>query len=186
MNQSKRVFVRIGVMVAAAGLGALVLNYTSYQPPTRLSAPGGYSLPEFRLPILDAGFFEGDTTFLASEDIRGRVTLVTFWASWCLPCIAEQPSPMALHDEFGASGLQVFGVLHRDSPITAFEWLQENDRLGLQSVIGTAEFARDSRGGALPQTLLVDRNGQVTEVFFGYWEEREHYLRERVADLLES
>ena len=177
---------RVGLLSAAGALGLWMVTFGSFEPPARLSAAGGYALPEFRLPVLDAGLLHGDTTFLTSEDLRGDVALVTFWASWCSPCIAEQPSLLALQDELGDEGLRVISVLHRDEPDRALEWIARNDRLELLSVVGSREFARDSRGGGLPQTLLVDRTGEVTEVFFGYWPERDAYLRERVEELLED
>ena len=177
--------VRVGFATLVAAAALWLLTFGSFEPPARLSAPGGYALPDFRLPVLNAGLFESDTTYLGSGELRGRVSLVTFWASWCSPCIAEQPSLLALREEFAEDGLRVLGVLHRESPRAALDWLEANGRLELESVVGTREFASASRAG-LPTTLLVDRDGQVTEVFHGYWPEREPYVRERVRLLLEQ
>jgi thiol-disulfide isomerase/thioredoxin len=178
--------VRVAVLSGLGALGIWMATYGSFEAPANLSAPGGYALPDFRLPVLDGVLLIGDTTYLESADIQGEVALVTFWASWCVPCIREQPSLLALQDELGDRGLSVLGVLHRDSPRVALDWLARNDRLDLRSVVGTREFARGAKGGGLPQTLLVDRGGNVTEVFFGYWQNRDAYVRERVMELLGS
>lgn len=176
---------RVGILTLVLAGALWYVTFGSFEPPPgRLSAPGGYSLPEFRLPVLNAGLLEGDTTFLESQDVLGNVSLLTVWASWCAPCIAEQPSLLALQDDFGDHGLRVLGVLHRDTPRDAFGWLRANRRLEFESVVGTREFTSAARAGGLPVTLLVDRAGEVTEVFLGYWPEREAYLRERVLRLL--
>ena len=177
---------RIILVVSVVAVGFWLATFASFEPQVRLSAPGGYDLPAFRLPVLDAALFDGDTTFVDSEALRGNVAIVTFWATWCSPCIAEQPGLLALQDEFGDEGLIVLGVLHQDRPGPALDWLIEHDRLALRTVVGSTSFARSARVGGLPNTALVDRNGRVTELFLGYWPEREPYVREAVQNLLAS
>ena len=145
---------------------------------------GGHEFPEFRFPVLNEGYFAGDTTFLDSSDLRGKVVLAAWWATWCAPCIEEQPSLLALQEEFGDDGLVVLSILHEDSPRRALEWMLENDRLQLNTVVGTRAFARASRVGGLPNTVLVNREGTVTELFLGYWRERDPYVRNAVRELL--
>ena len=177
---------RIILAVSAVAIVFWLATFASFEPEVRLSAPGGYAFPTFRLPVLNAALFEGDTTFIDSESLRGNVAVVTFWATWCAPWIAEQPSLLALQDEFSDEGLIVLGVLHQDRPGPALEWLIDNDRLGLRTVVGTSLFARSARVGGLPNTALVDRNGTVTELFLGYWPERDPYVRDAVRNLLAS
>jgi thiol-disulfide isomerase/thioredoxin len=174
---------RVGAATAVGATALWMLTFGSFDPPARLSAPGGYPLPDFRLPVLDERLLEGDTSFVASSDLRGSVALVTFWATWCSPCIAEQPSLLAIQRDFAGDGLRLLAVLHRDSPRPGFEFLRDNGRLELATVVGTRELASAARAG-LPTTLLVDRDGVVAEVFHGYWPERDPYLRERVRALL--
>lgn len=174
-------------ILGLVGFGVAALWFVmlgSFEQEIRHALPGGYAMPAFSLPVLNSGLFEGDTTFISSEDLQGKVVLLSFWATWCRPCIAEQPSLLALQEEFEKDGLRVIGVLHRDPPKRALEWLEENDRLQFHTVVGTSEVARAAHVGGLPATLLVDRDGQVTEVFAGYWEERDGYLRERVRELI--
>lgn len=182
--------IRYGRVAGAVSVAAAVLwlaTFGSFHQEVRVSAEGGYPLPEFRLPVLNPGLFEEDTSYLGSEDLTGKVALVAFWATWCSPCIAEQPSLLALQDEFGESGLVVLGVLHQDRPEPALRWLLDHDRLDFRTVVGTRDLARESKAsGGLPVTLLVDRGGRVTGRFLGYWPDRDAYVREAVQHLLGS
>ncbi len=173
----------MAVVVVAAG-ALWLATFGSFEQEVRQSVEGGYPLPQFRLPVLESSLFEGDTTFLESGELRGKVAILAFWATWCSPCIAEQPSLLALQDEFGEDGFVLVGVLHEERPQRALEWLQENDRLEFRTVVGSRAFALDSGVGGLPNTILVDRHGTVTELFLGYWPERDAYLRDAVRQLL--
>ena len=63
------------------GAGALWLaTFGSFRQEVRQSVAAGYPLPAFRLPVLDSALFTGDTTFLGSESLRGKVVLLTWWA----------------------------------------------------------------------------------------------------------
>ena len=177
---------RIMALVAIGSAALWAATFGSFEQEIRQSVAGGYPLPDFRLPELDQGYFNGDTLFIGSEDLEGKVALIAWWATWCGPCIDEQPSLLALQEEFGEAGLVVLGVLHRDSPERAWRWLQEHDRTTFRTVVGTPTLAREARVGGLPNTVLVDRAGTVTELFLGYWPERDAYLRAAVERLVES
>jgi len=175
---------RISAVVVVAAGGLWLATYGTFEQEVRMSVAGGYPMPGFRLPLLDPDLFEGDTTFVDSEELRGKVVLLAWWATWCRPCIAEQPSLLALQDEFGDDGLVVLGVLHQDGPQQALEWLGANDRREFRTVVGTGAFARAARVGGLPNTALVNRDGTISEYFLGYWSDRDAYVRDAVRDLL--
>jgi thiol-disulfide isomerase/thioredoxin len=178
--------VRIGVAVLVVAGGLWLVTFGSFEQEIRYSVAGGDPLPSFRLAALDDDLLLGDTTFIASSELKGRVVLLTFWATWCKPCDAEQPGLLALQEEFVDDGLAVLGVLHKDRTEPALEWLRRKGRLDLTTVVGDQAFARAARVGGLPHTMLVDREGIVTEVFIGYRPERESYLRSAVQALLED
>jgi cytochrome c biogenesis protein CcmG/thiol:disulfide interchange protein DsbE len=176
---------RVGGAVFLAAGGLWLATFGSFEQEVRQSVEAGYPLPGFRLALLNDSLFAGDTTFVDSASLRGHVVLLTFWATWCRPCLAEQPSLLALQEEFSDDGLVVLGILHEDRPNAALEWLQENDRLDFASVVGTEAFARAVHVGGLPHTALINQEGVVTELFLGYWPERDAYVRHAVQDLLQ-
>lgn len=178
---------RILGVTALGGAGIWALTFGTFEQEMRQGGmPGGKPMPAFVLPELDEGLFEGDTTFVSSRELAGKVVLLSFWATWCKPCEAEQPSFLALQDEFGEEGLVVLGVLHRDRAGPALEWLHERNREVFRTVVGSVELGQAARVGGLPHTLLVDRHGVVSEIFAGYWPERDEYLRRRVQELLKE
>ena len=174
----------LGSVAVLAGL-LWFFTFGSFEQEVRMSVAGGYPTPEFNLPVLDAELEAGDTTWVRSADLEGRVVLLAFRASWCSPCLVEQPELLALQEEFADEGLTVLGVLHQDREAAALRLLTESDRLAFRTVVGTPAFARASRVGGLPHTALIDRGGMVKELFLGYWPERAEYVREAVRGLLE-
>lgn len=57
----------------------------SKETPLEINTPA----PEFRLPLLTPGFLSGDRSYLSLEDHRGDYVLISFWGTWCSPCLQE-------------------------------------------------------------------------------------------------
>lgn len=72
------------------------------------SALIGKPVPELALPSLDPA-----TGQLATGDMAGHVTVINFFASWCLPCKAEHPLLFALGKDYG---VPVYGIAFKDRP----------------------------------------------------------------------
>ena len=116
--------------------------------------------PDFTLETLS-----GDTLTLAELDST-KAILMNFWASWCLPCKAEMPELIALHQEYERRGLMVLGVTVNDLPrdSRAFE---EELEVPYPSVIGTPAMLEDyGLSPWLPTTLLV-QDGQIVREWVG-------------------
>jgi thiol-disulfide isomerase/thioredoxin len=110
------------------------------------------------------------------EQWRGRVLVVNFWASWCPPCRDEIPGLVSIHRQFAAKGLQVVGIAV-DSADKARESAIE---LGvtypiLVAGIEVIDLTRrlGNRAGALPYTLILDRNGKLVAMHLGIISEAE-------------
>ena len=61
--------------------------------------------PAFALPS-----FDDSTRTFSLDHFEGQVLLLDFWATWCGPCLQEIPNLTAVHDEFGARGLEILSV----------------------------------------------------------------------------
>lgn len=144
----------LGALAGTAALGgfALGLHRPAAGPP-----PVGRPAPLFQLPRLQAP--GAALAPLDSRELLGRAWVLNAWASWCAPCREEHPVIMQLAR---TSGLRWVGLVHRDDPRAADEWLH---RLGNPYEVNVLDA--DGRVGdalgllGVPETFVVDRTGIV-------------------------
>ena len=99
------------------------------------------------------------------SDLRGKVVLIDFWASWCRPCRAENPNVVRLYHQYKDKGFDIFSVSLDNS---RDKWLQAIDVDGLVWENHVSDLhGWSSSGGKLygissiPATVLVDRDGKI-------------------------
>src|SRR5215203_1604177 len=110
-------------------------------------------------PAIDLLAPEGSP--LSLSQLRGKVVLVNFWATWCEPCIAEMPAIQQLRDRLATEGFEVLAVNYQEGPprISAFK---EKMKLTLPIVRDTdGSVARRWGARVFPASYLVDRNGTI-------------------------
>ncbi len=132
----------------------------------------GRSAPTFALPDLD-----GEAHALA--DLRGKVVLVNFWATWCKPCEDEMPAMERLYQQLRARGFELWAVSVDEEvePVAAFR-----DRLGLTFPIlhdPAKDVAQTYQSARFPETFLIDRDGTLVERYIGprEWDARAYVAR---------
>jgi peroxiredoxin len=105
---------------------------------------------------------EGDQ--IALEDLRGKVVLIDFWASWCGPCRRENPNVVRLYNQYREKGFEILGVSldrTKDRWVKAIAddeltWLHISDLKGWQS-----KYAKQYGVSSIPQTVLLDKDGRI-------------------------
>jgi peroxiredoxin len=140
-------------MRAAALTGALAM--------TSLVGASTSMAPSFTLPSRS-----GDTVSLAQ--LKGKVVMLNFWASWCGPCRQEMPLLEQMHKRYSALGFTLVGVNVDANSKDAEEWLSKTP------VSFPVLFDRESKVSAMydvkamPSTVFIDRKGNVRYLHKGY------------------
>jgi thiol-disulfide isomerase/thioredoxin len=100
-------------------------------------------------------------------ELRGRVVVMEFWASWCMPCRMTAPRLSAWQDRYGAQGLTVIGIT-MDSPEVA---LQASVEMGMDYAVLSdpdGETTRQYKAFSLPTLFVIDRAGKIRDATVGY------------------
>ncbi|MGH3242243.1 MAG: TlpA family protein disulfide reductase [Spirillospora sp.] len=103
-------------------------------------------------------------------DLKGKVVVVNFWASWCAPCRGEAPSLQQVYGENKAKGVEFLGVNFKDSKANAqaFERKFKVTYPSLFDANGQVTLAfREVPPSAVPSTLVLDRQGRVAARVIG-------------------
>ena len=147
----------VAVFVVFAGFFAYGLTLDPSKIPSVMI---GKSAPEFTLPPV-----EGRTLGLSAADLKGEVSLVNVFASWCAECRREHPLLMKLRED---NIVPVHGLNYKDTPEDAREWL---DGLGDPYTRTGADLdgrvAIDFGVYGVPETFVIDKSGRIAHKHIG-------------------
>src|SRR2546423_9136427 len=153
----------IFLMVGLAGCGRKSAGPA--QPKQAAIAAGeiGSHLPDFSVKDLRG-------RELSSADLRGKVVLIDFWATWCQPCKKEMPGYQKLLDRYGSRGFAVIGfkfdtMMDMEDPLTFAK------KIGVRYPLAVAaDDLKQKLGGieGLPTTMLYDRQGILRKRGIGF------------------
>ena len=116
--------------------------------------------PRLQIKLPDV---KGDSITLAS--LKGKVVLLDFWASWCMPCRAANKKLVKLYDKYSKQGFEIFSVSLDEEKKDwqkaiikdKINWLQVNDPRGSWN----AKTAADWNISVLPTSFLINKKGDV-------------------------
>ncbi|MCX7547759.1 TlpA disulfide reductase family protein [Xanthomarina sp. F1114] len=123
----------------------------------------GNMAPDFSAPSP-----EGNLVSL--YDIKGKVTIIDFWAAWCGPCRKENPNVVKIYEKYKDKGLEIIGVSLDGSPNqkdAKAAWLDaiEKDNLTWPQISNLAFFndpiAKEYQIQAIPATFIIDSEGKI-------------------------
>lgn len=117
---------------------------------------------------------------------RGQVVMLNFWASWCGPCKQEMPHLNKLHDKYRGAGFTLLGINVDDDPKNA---ARAASSLGVRFPVlldTVKEVSRLYDLGAMPTTVVIDRDGRVRHVHRGYREGVENVYEQQVRALVKE
>src|SRR5262245_21542263 len=187
-----RIIATVVVFALIATVGYTLLTaHPSSKPESRVALPGT-AVSEAAVTKVPKDFdvrtFDGRSIKLS--DLRGKVVVMDFWATWCPPCRQETPQLARIAKENGARGVEVIG-LHiddrgRSSPEDIRKFI---DHYGVTYTIGMATDDMfisylGEEDDTIPQTLVFGRDGRLIKHLIGYSPSHGKELDEAVNEAL--
>jgi len=139
------------------GVAALVCVLPGSSP----AGAGSAQAPEFSLP-------ERAGKVISLKDLKGKVVMLNFWASWCGPCRQEMPLLDQMYKRYNALGFTLLGVNVESDTKDAEKWLKD------MPVSFPVLFDKENKVSklysveAMPSTVFIDRQGNVRYLHKGY------------------
>jgi thiol-disulfide isomerase/thioredoxin len=127
--------------------------------------------PPIASAVAQADIKNLDGTTFKVADKKGKVILLNMWATWCGPCRAEMPTLVRMQEEHRARDFEVIGLNTDDETVEQINEFAANMKLNYtltwaDTKLQTA-LLRVSKFGGIPQSFIIDRDGNLRGVFRG-------------------
>jgi len=146
---------RVGKLLKACALAGVLATTVS------LAGDGSGPAADFRLDARGG-------KQVGLKDLKGKVVMINFWATWCGPCRQEMPLLEQMHKKYGPMGFTMVGINVEEDSSGAEAWLAKTpvsfpilfDRQNAVSKLYNVS--------GMPSSVLIDRKGQVRYLHRGY------------------
>jgi thiol-disulfide isomerase/thioredoxin len=134
---------------------SVVIVVVAYAQPTMR-----HEAPEIAMKDINGGLHK-------LSDLKGKVVLIDFWASWCGPCRRSMPALVSLYNKYKDKGFDIYGISIDDNTndwqnaVAADDitWIQVNEPGG-----GNGATARACKIDMIPASFLLDQQGKIIAV----------------------
>ncbi|MEO8649606.1 MAG: TlpA disulfide reductase family protein [Acidobacteriota bacterium] len=170
-------FILLAFVFSGCG-GAVEENRSTAENPAQPVNAGSADAPKKAsvYPPLNAAVAQADiknldgTTFKVA-DKKGKVLLLNMWATWCGPCRSEMPALVRMQDAHRDSNFEVIGLNTDDEPAEQINSFAAEMKLNYPLVWADtalqSSLLKISKFGGIPQSFLIDRDGNLRAVFQG-------------------
>jgi thiol-disulfide isomerase/thioredoxin len=168
------------ILVVAIGLAAPALSMNGFQ--TEGAAPPSSATDVKALPPLNLQDFDGKA--IPSDQFKGNIVVLDFWATWCVPCIAEIPTLNRLQEKYAAKGVRVVGVALASGEAAEVKPFVGRNKMKYTVLMGDDDQVYDLNVIAFPTTYLVTRDMKVFRRYIGAGAKKAAELEADIQKLL--
>jgi cytochrome c biogenesis protein CcmG, thiol:disulfide interchange protein DsbE len=144
----------LAVFAGVFGAGMLLASQQGKRPEV------GSPAPDFSMKLYP-GYRAGLSETVRLSDLRGKIVVINFWASWCTECRKEAPGLEASYRHYRDRGVVLVGVDYLDTEPAALAYLREYETTYPVGIDLQQQIARVYRITGVPETFVVDKNGIV-------------------------
>jgi cytochrome c biogenesis protein CcmG, thiol:disulfide interchange protein DsbE len=150
----------ISLLILVYILALRVASSSSSPASAPVASSQGKLAPDFKLTL-----FNGEERSLAA--LRGSVVVINIWASWCGPCRIEAPTLETVWQNYKDRGVAFVGVAVSDTTDDAKAFIRTFKLTYPNGLDTDAAIARAYRVSAVPETIVVSKDGRVAKLFVG-------------------
>lgn len=154
----------------SSGKGSEPASNSASTAPATGEAPAKSEYPPIASAVANSDLKNLDGTTFKVADKKGKVILLNMWATWCGPCRAEMPALVKMQDEHRDS-LEIIGLNTDDETVEDINEFAADMKLNYTLVWADtdlqAELLKISKFPGIPQSFLIDRDGNLRGVFRG-------------------
>jgi len=158
-------------LIRAFILSGLLLTSTAAQQPA--------VLPEFSLPKLD-----GQT--LRSDELKDKIVVLDFWATWCEACISEIPAFNKLEKDYNSRGVKVIGVAVQSGWASDIQKFVKQYRMRYTVLVGNDDTVSDFGVISFPNTYVIGPGWKLYKKYSGVSETKAADIRRDIETLLKA
>lgn len=155
-------------LIKYTGLSILLLLFSSLLLYSCQKKEGQVQFLKEGSPVPNLIFRSADgTSTLTTEDIKGSIIIINFWATWCPSCREEMPSMQRFYKKFNGNGLRLLTVLYRDDPFQALGFTKEMG-YGFPVYVDPEYRAAQIFGlTGVPETYIIGKDGRLLHRIIG-------------------
>jgi thiol-disulfide isomerase/thioredoxin len=176
-TQQAWLFLTVPILLMAATLPVFSTYNNSTTLPASVPAPERQTVAPFKLQNVAGGF-------MTSEDLKGKVTVVDLWATWCGPCVNEIPIYNQLYDAFKDHDVALVGIAV-ESPRRDIQ--SKVRQLGIKYPVLIGDDAALQAFGLIqgfPTTVVMSKEGKIYKHYTGAVPHKEERIKQDIEHLL--
>ncbi len=139
----------------------------------------GEELPRFSLRALD-----GRT--VRSEELKDKIVVLDFWATWCAPCIGEVPGFNKLQEKYASHGVQIIGLAVQSGWASDIKRFARKHSMRYTILVGTDDTVSDFDVIAFPTTYVIAPGWKLYKKYSGIYEGKSAEIERDIEALLKG